>query len=114
MTTEELTQIVLTHQQILSAQQLANTRQESRLDRIEAILDRVAQQQEASQQASQERFARIEATIEQNNQQHQAGLERLAKVEAAIAQIHHAIALNREDVAQLMVGIGELRNQVAD
>ncbi len=93
MNAEELTQVVTAHQSAISRQGQSQAEHETRMARIEAILERVAQRQEQQQEVSHERLNRIEAILEQTTQ---------------------AIALNREDIAQLTASIGELRNQVAD
>lgn len=82
MNTDELTQIATAHQSAIG-------RTESRLDRIEAILERVAYQQEASQQA-----------IAQNQQ--------------AIAQLSAEQQLSRQDINNLTASILSLGNLVAD
>lgn len=93
MNTEELTQVVTAHQSAISRQGQWQAEHETRMARVEAILERLAQQQEQQQEVSQERFNRIEAILEQTAQ---------------------AISLNREDIAQLTGNIESLRNQVAD
>lgn len=107
MNTDELTQVANVHQQILTRHdqemseirtelKLSNTQHNEEIKKIHTILDRVAEQQEATFQA----IAANQQAIAANQQ--------------AIAQLSAEQQLGRQDINSLTASILELRNMVAD
>lgn len=89
MNPEELTQVVTAHQSAI-------VRGESRLDRIEATLERIAVGQEANRQAIAQLIV-DQQTTKQN-----------------IDQLTAEQRLSRQDINQLTASLLELRNIVSD
>lgn len=88
MNTEELTQVVTAHQSAI-------VRGESRLDRMEAILERLVQQQEVNQQTT--------APLTVDRQTHKPNLDQLTPEQQ----------LTKQNLDQLTASIRELR-QIVD
>lgn len=78
------------------------TAQPDRLDRIEALLERMALESEQSKRDSNERMTRIEQLSESNNRFLEAFTQRIDRFEDRIEELAQSQQATSRDVAQLV------------